>query len=84
MFSSIRNRLILIGAIVAISVFSLIPRDVTTRVRDADGAMKDTTIRRIPLKLGLDLQGGIHLALEIDESRGQAWQNLAHALQPVG
>jgi preprotein translocase subunit SecD len=71
MFSSIRNRLILIGAIVAISVFSLIPRDVTTRVRDADGAMKDTTIRRIPLKLGLDLQGGIHLALEIDESRGQ-------------
>ncbi len=71
MFSSIRNRLILIGVIVAVSVFSLIPRDVTTRVRGADGAMKDTTIRRIPLKLGLDLQGGIHLALEIDESRGQ-------------
>jgi len=71
MLSSIRNRLILIGVLVAISIFSLIPRDVTTRVRGADGAMKDTTIRRVPLKLGLDLQGGIHLALEIDESRGQ-------------
>jgi preprotein translocase subunit SecD len=71
MFSSIRNRLILIGALVAISIFSLIPRDVTVRVRGADGAMMDTTIRRVPLKLGLDLQGGIHLALEIDESRGQ-------------
>ncbi|UCG86870.1 MAG: protein translocase subunit SecD [Gemmatimonadota bacterium] len=71
MLSSIRNRLILIGVLMAISIFSLIPRDVTTRVRGADGAMKDTTIRRVPLKLGLDLQGGIHLALEIDESRGQ-------------
>ena len=79
MLSSIRNRLILIGVLVAIAVFSLIPRDVTTRVRGADGVMKDTTIRRIPLKLGLDLQGGIHLALEIDESRGQV-QDRADAI----
>jgi preprotein translocase subunit SecD len=80
MLSGIRNRLILIGALVAIAVFSLIPRDVTTRVRGADGVMKDTTIRRIPLKLGLDLQGGIHLALEIDESRGQV-QDRADAIE---
>jgi preprotein translocase subunit SecD len=33
--------------------------------------MKDTTMRRVPLKYGLDLQGGIHLALEVDESHGQ-------------
>ncbi len=71
MLSSIRNRLIVIGVLVAVSVFSLIPRDVTQRVRGDDGAMKDTVIRRVPVKLGLDLQGGIHLALEIDESRGQ-------------
>jgi preprotein translocase subunit SecD len=71
MLSSIRNRLIFIAVLVAISVFSLIPRDVTTRVRDVSGVMKDTTIRRVPLKLGLDLQGGIHLALEIDESKGR-------------
>src|SRR2546429_9820277 len=32
--------------------------------------MKDTTIRRVPINLGLDLQGGIHLALEVDQSKG--------------
>src|SRR2546427_9385768 len=32
--------------------------------------MKDTTVRRVPINLGLDLQGGIHLALEVDQSRG--------------
>ncbi len=71
MLSSIRNRLIIIAVLVGVSVFSLIPRDVTNRVRGADGAMKDTTVRRVPLKYGLDLQGGIHLALEIDESAGR-------------
>src|SRR5207302_305761 len=41
------------------------------RVRDATtGRMKDTTIRRVPINLGLDLQGGIHLALEVDQSKG--------------
>ncbi|MFQ5703893.1 MAG: protein translocase subunit SecD [Gemmatimonadales bacterium] len=70
MFSTIRNRLILIGALVALSVWSLTPRDSTIRVRGSDGVMKDTTERRVPLKLGLDLRGGIHLALEIDNSRG--------------
>ena len=71
MLSSIRNRVIIIVALVAVSVFSLIPRDTTTRVRGEDGAMKDTTIRRVPIKYGLDLQGGIHLALEVDESQGR-------------
>ena len=70
MLSTIRNRLIFIAGLVAISVFWLIPRDITIRVRDADGRMSDTTVRRIPLKQGLDLRGGIHLALELDESRG--------------
>jgi len=70
MLSSIRNRLIIILALVGLSVFFLVPRDVTTRVRGADGVMKDTTMRRVPLKYGLDLQGGIHLALEVDETQG--------------
>ncbi len=70
MLSNIRNRLIIVLGLVGLSVFFLIPRDVTTRVRGADGAMKDTTMRRVPLKYGLDLQGGIHLALEVDESQG--------------
>jgi preprotein translocase subunit SecD len=30
--------------------------------------MRDTTITRVPLKLGLDLQGGMHLELELDQT----------------
>jgi preprotein translocase subunit SecD len=67
----IRRRLILIGLLVAASIFSLLPRNERQRVVDpATGRMKDTTIRRLPINLGLDLQGGIHLALEVDESKG--------------
>src|SRR5262245_10543085 len=67
----IRQRLYVIGALVVLSVISLVPRNVTLRVPDqASGRMKDTTVRRVPIKLGLDLQGGIHLALEVDQSKG--------------
>jgi len=68
MHSNIRNRLIVIGVLVALSIFSLFPRDVTIRTRGADGAMRDTAERRVPLKLGLDLQGGMHLGLELDQT----------------
>jgi preprotein translocase subunit SecD len=68
---TIRNRLLVITGLVLLSVWLLVPRDVTQRVRDvATGRMKDTTVRRVPINLGLDLQGGIHLALEVDESKG--------------
>ena len=65
-----RTRLIIIAGLVLLSIFFLIPRNVTVRERDADtGVMRDRTDRRIPLKLGLDLQGGMHLALELDQSK---------------
>ena len=70
MLTSIRNRLIVVTLLVIGSVVALWPRGVTIRTRGADGRMRDTTIERVPLKQGLDLQGGIHLALEIDESKG--------------
>ena len=67
---SIRNRLLVILALVAVSVFSLVPRDVTLRERDLEtGVMSDRVVKRVPLKLGLDLQGGMHLALELDQSK---------------
>jgi preprotein translocase subunit SecD len=68
MFETIRNRLILIALVVATSLFYLFPRDVTVREQGQDGAMRDTVITRVPLKLGLDLQGGMHLKLELDET----------------
>jgi len=68
MFGTIRNRLILIGALVALSIFYLYPRDRTIRERGIDGVTRDTVVRKVPLKLGLDLAGGMHLALELDQS----------------
>ena len=67
---SIRNRLIAIAFLLGISVALLLPRNVTQRVPDAQGRLKDTTVRHVPINLGLDLQGGIHLALEVDQSKG--------------
>jgi len=67
---SIRTRLLVIVGLIALSVFYLIPRNVTVRERDPDtGVMRDNTLKRIPLKQGLDLQGGMHLALELDQSK---------------
>src|SRR6266566_4840305 len=69
--SKIRSRLILTGALMALAVWELVPTNTTIRVRDAaTGRMKDSTVRRVPISLGLDLQGGIHLALEVDQSKG--------------
>jgi Preprotein translocase subunit SecD len=70
MFSSIRNRLIVIGLLVATCIYLLIPRSQTLHERDqVTGAVHDTTVKRIPIKYGLDLQGGMHLALELDQSK---------------
>src|SRR5213596_593088 len=69
--AKLRSRLFIIGGLVLLSVWALIPADTTQRVRDAaTGRMKDSTVRRVPISLGLDLQGGIHLALEVDQSKG--------------
>src|SRR5918995_124516 len=65
---SIRTRLLVIAGLIALSVFYLVPRNVPLRERDPEtGVMRDTVIKRVPLKRGLDLQGGMHLALELDE-----------------
>jgi preprotein translocase subunit SecD len=69
MLVSIRNRLIIIGLLVAGSIIALIPRDTTVRVRNENGVMVDRTEKRVPLKRGLDLQGGMHLALELDQTK---------------
>jgi len=67
--SNLKYRVLLILALVAVSVWSLFPRKVVERVKRGDTYVFDT-VTRVPLKRGLDLQGGMHLALEIDESKG--------------
>src|SRR6476619_286515 len=68
--SNLKYRLGIILALILLSGYALFPRDVKTRQRRADGTFYDTTTRRIPLRKGLDLQGGMHLALDVDESKG--------------
>ena len=68
--NSLRSRLLLIAAAIGLSVIALFPRSTPVREKRADGSTLDTTRRLWPLKYGLDLQGGMHLALEIDESKG--------------
>ena len=79
MSSNLRNRLLIILALLAASVWALIPRTVTVREQTRDGRWVDREIRRVPLRYGLDLKGGMHLALEVDESK-QAVTDKAEAL----
>ena len=66
--SNLKYRLGLIVVLVLASAWALFPRTVVERVK-RDGVFVYDTVRRVPLKRGLDLQGGMHLSLEVDESR---------------
>src|SRR3990170_4444512 len=66
---SLKYRLLIIFGLVAASLWALFPRTVVERVK-RDGQFVYDTVKRVPLKKGLDLQGGMHLSLEIDESKG--------------
>lgn len=66
---TIRSRVILILTLAIASVLSLLPRTVTERALNPDtGQVTEQSVRRIPIDLGLDLRGGVHLALELDPS----------------
>jgi preprotein translocase subunit SecD len=66
--SNLKYRLGLIAALFLASAWALFPRSTVERVSGPTGVRTDT-VRRFPLKLGLDLQGGMHLALEVDDSK---------------
>lgn len=69
--SNIKSRVAIIVALTLASIWALWPRTITVRERNPQtGAAEYREVKRIPLKLGLDLQGGMHLALEVDESKG--------------
>src|SRR5215216_4454616 len=68
--SNLKWRLALIGVLVLVSAWALFPRNVKVRQRRADGTFFDTTTYRVPLRKGLDLSGGMHLALEVDDTKG--------------
>jgi|SRR5688572_24999262 len=67
--TNLKYRIITIVAMVLASVYALWPRTVVERVK-RNGVFVFDTVQRVPLKRGLDLQGGMYLALEVDESKG--------------
>lgn len=67
--TNLRTRVGLIAAMIVASAVALVPREVTQRERGPDGIIRDTVVKRVPLKRGLDLQGGMHLGLELDQSK---------------
>ena len=76
--SNLKYRLLVIAALVAASLWALFPRTVVERVKRGGVFVMDT-VHRVPLRRGLDLQGGMHLTLEVDDSKG-AVQNPSEAL----
>jgi preprotein translocase subunit SecD len=65
----LKYRILIIVGLCLASIYLLFPRDVTTRYRGADGVLRVDTSRHVPLRQGLDLQGGMYLALEVDDSK---------------
>ena len=65
----LKYRILIIVGLCLASIYLLFPRDVTTRYRGADGVLHYDTSRHVPLRRGLDLQGGMYLALEVDDSK---------------
>lgn len=76
---TLRYRLIIIALLIAASVWALVPRTVVQRVDSGTGPVKYDTVRRVPIRRGLDLEGGMHLALEVDQSKG-AVPNMSDAI----
>src|SRR5439155_24289568 len=77
--SNLKYRLLAIVLLTVTAAWALFPRNRTTRQLGPDGRMKEVTQRHVPLRYGLDLQGGMHLALEVDEAK-QAVANKSEAI----
>ena len=76
--SNLRIRIAIVLALTGLSAWALWPRKATEArlskagevLVDANGLTQLDTVWRIPIKEGLDLQGGIHMALEVNQSHG--------------
>ena len=67
--TNLKYRLIGIVVLTALAIFALFPRNRTVQIRGDDGVLRDTVQRHVPLSYGLDLRGGMHMALEVDDSK---------------
>jgi preprotein translocase subunit SecD len=77
--SNLKWRLVGIAVLTVLAAFLLFPRNKTVRRPGSDGVFREVTERHVPLRYGLDLAGGMHIALEVDESK-QAVANKSEAI----
>ena len=66
---NLKWRIGIILGLILLSGWFLFPRTTIERVQ-RNGVYVYDTVSRVPLKRGLDLQGGMHMELEVDESKG--------------
>src|SRR5579883_3243681 len=76
---NLRYRLAIIAVLVAVSIWALLPRSTVQRVDTGSGVARYDTVRQVPIRRGLDLEGGMHLTLEVDQSKG-AVANMSDAI----
>jgi preprotein translocase subunit SecD len=67
---ALKYRIALIVAFIVASIWALLPRPTVQRVTDANGVVSFDTVRKFPIREGLDLRGGMHLTLEVNQSTG--------------
>jgi len=67
---NLKYRYAIIAALALASMWSLRPAKVVKRNVHDDGRVTFDSVWGWPPKKGLDLQGGMHLTLEVDESKG--------------
>src|SRR5256885_5843005 len=77
--SNLKYRVIGIIALTVLAAWALFPRNRTVKQLGPDGTVHEMVQRHVPLRYGLDLQGGMHLALEVDDSK-QAVTNKSEAI----
>lgn len=69
MFATIRSRLIVTAIMALLCVWAIWPTRTIENITDPNGVVHQDTVLRLHPALGLDLQGGIHLGLELDTSK---------------
>src|SRR3954471_5647230 len=77
--SNLKWRVVGIAVLTALAAFLLFSRNKTVRGPSPHRSFREFTERHVPLRYGLDLQGGMHIALEVDESK-QAVANKSEAI----
>jgi len=76
---SLKYRIAIIVALIIASAGALFPRRVAKSGGQPGAIVRDSGYR-FPLRKGLDLQGGMHLALEVDDSKAANITNKSEAI----